>query len=314
VRAIAWLVCAATTLYLCSIVARLDPDPPPHAGPWRLALARLRANRPATAALYFLIALYVITLLAPWLAPYDPSLQPDIIALKDRPPSLRHPFGTDFASRDVFSRTLFGARISLSIALLAVLLSVTVGAAYGAVAGYYGGRVDDVMMRCIDAALSIPRILLLIAVLALWGSLRLPALILLLGLTGWFAVSRLVRAQVLSLKEREMVLAARALGARDRGIIWHHILPNVLSPVIVAATLDIGNVIILEAGLSYLGIGVRQPAASWGNIIQDGADQVVTLWWMTLFPGLAIVLTVMAFNLLGDGLRDALDPRQLPRE
>jgi peptide/nickel transport system permease protein len=127
-------------------------------------------------------------------------------------------------------------------------------------------------------------------------------------------VSRLVRAQVLSLKEREMVLAARALGARDRGIIWHHILPNVLSPVIVAATLDIGNVIILEAGLSYLGIGVRQPAASWGNIIQDGADQVVTLWWMTLFPGLAIVLTVMAFNLLGDGLRDALDPRQLPRE
>jgi peptide/nickel transport system permease protein len=255
----------------------------------------------------------VVAVLAPWLAPYDPTAQLDIVALKNLAPSVAHPFGTDFASRDVFSRVLYGARVSLSVALLAIAVSTSVGTTFGAVAGYYGGRIDDVMMRLIDAALSVPRILLLIAVLVLWGEVSLPMLVLMLGLTGWFGVSRLVRAQVLALREQEMVLAARALGARDRDILRRHLLPHVLSPVIVAATLGIANVILIEAGLSYLGIGVRPPTPSWGNIIFDGREQIGSLWWVSTFPGLAIVLTVLAVNLVGDGLRDALDPRQVER-
>ncbi|HEY9516258.1 MAG TPA: ABC transporter permease [Gemmatimonadaceae bacterium] len=283
----------------------------PHAGPWRIAFARFLHNPAAATAFWVIVALYVIAALAPWLAPYSPTDTPNIVALKNLPPSLSHLMGTDFASRDVLSRLLYGARVSLSIAFLAILLSSTVGTLYGAIAGYYGGRIDTCMMRLIDAALSVPRILLLITMLVLWGAVPIAALILILGFTGWFGVSRLVRAEVLTLKEQEMVLAARALGARDREIILRHILPNVLSPVVVAATLGIAHVIVIEAGLSYLGIGVRPPAASWGNMIQDGSSQMSTVWWVSLFPGLAIVLTVMAFNVVGDGLRDALDPRQV---
>lgn len=263
------------------------------------------------AALWVVVASCVVAALAPWLAPYSPTATPDIVALKNLPPSFAHLLGTDFASRDVFSRLLYGGRVSLSIALLAILLSATVGTVYGAVAAYYGGRVDAIMMRLIDAALSVPRILLLITFLVLWGAVPLAPLVLVLGFTGWFGVSRLVRAEVLSLKERDMVVAARALGARDREIIFRHILPNVISPVVVAATLGIAHVIVIEAGLSYLGIGVRPPVPSWGNMIQDGVSQMATVWWVSLFPGLAIVTTVMAFNIIGDGLRDALDPRQL---
>lgn len=283
----------------------------PASGPWRTALRRFLRNRAASLALWTVVALCVAAALAPWLVPYSPTDTPNIVALKNLPPSLAHLFGTDFASRDVFSRLLYGARVSLSIALLAMLLSATVGTLYGAIAGYYGGRVDAAMMRLMDAALSIPRILLLITLLALWGAVPIAALVVILGFTGWFGVSRLVRAEVLSLKEREMVLAARALGARDREIILRHILPNVLSPVVVAATLGIANVVVIEAGLSYLGIGVRPPAPSWGNMIQDGVSQMATVWWVSLFPGLAIVITVMAFNIVGDGLRDVLDPRQV---
>jgi peptide/nickel transport system permease protein len=243
--------------------------------------------------------------------PYDPTAQADIVALKNLPPSAGHLFGTDFAARDVFSRVLYGARVSLSIALLAILLSTSIGTAYGAIAGYYGGRVDGVMMRAIDVLLSIPRIVLLICIVALWGSLSVPALVVIIALTGWFGACRIVRAQVLSVREQEMVVAARALGASGTRILWRHIVPNVLSPVIVAATLGIGNVILIETGLSYLGAGVQPPAASWGSIIADGRDVMATMWWIAFFPGLAIVLTVMAFNLVGDALRDALDPRQL---
>jgi len=282
-------------------------------GPWRLALRRLLVSRGAVLGLVTIGALVLAGGLAPLLAPYDPASQPDIVALRSRPPSLAHPFGTDPYSRDVLSRMLYGARVSLGVATLAVLVSATVGTAYGAVAGFAGGRVDAVMMRAVDALLAVPRVLLLIAVLALWGGVPLPVLVLLLGLTGWFGVSRLVRAQVLALREREFVVAAHALGAGGFRVLARHVLPNALSPVIVAATLGVGHTIVLEAGLSYLGVGVRQPQASWGSIIQDGADQIVTHWWISLFPGLAIVLTVMALTAVGDALRDALDPRQLPR-
>jgi peptide/nickel transport system permease protein len=311
IRALSWILCAAIIVALCALLERAARRASDDSGPWRSALARFRRNRLAVVALWIVIAACVVAALAPWLVAYSPTATPDIVTLKNLPPSATHLLGTDFASRDVFSRLLYGARVSLSIALLAILLSATVGTLYGATAGYYGGRIDAIMMRIIDAALSIPRILLLITLLVLWGALPITSLIVVLGFTGWFGVSRLVRAEVISLKERDMVVAARALGARDREIIFRHILPNVLSPVVVAATLGIANVIVIEAGLSYLGIGVRPPLPSWGNMIQDGVSQIASVWWVSLFPGLAIVATVMAFNIIGDGLRDALDPRQL---
>ena len=274
-----------------------------------------RPRRRLTGALWWSLALIallcLIALLAPLLAPYSPIAQLDIIGLKNRPPSLAHPFGTDQYSRDLLSRVLFGARISLSVALLAVLLSATVGTAYGLIAGYVGGRVDAIMMRLLDACLAIPRVLLLVAVLALWSPVPLGALIAIIGLTGWFEVSRLVRAEVLSVMRREYLLAARALGTPGFRIVWRHVLPNVLNPIIVAATLGVGNVIMLEAGLSYLGIGARIPTASWGSIFFDGSDAFQATWWIVLFPGLAIIITVLAFNVFGSALRDALDPHQL---
>jgi peptide/nickel transport system permease protein len=206
---------------------------------------------------------------------------------------------------------LWGTRISLAIAFIAVTLSMTLGILVGAVAGYAGGVVDAVLMRLVDTLLSIPRLLLLIAVVALWPHVGIAALTLLLAGTGWFAVSRLTRAETLVVRERDFVVAARMLGASPWRILWRHVLPNVAAPGLVAATLGIANVILLEAGLSYLGIGVRAPSASWGGIIQDGAERVGDLWWLTLFPGLAILITVFACNALGDALRDALDPRQL---
>jgi peptide/nickel transport system permease protein len=275
---------------------------------WR----RLWLRPSARAAAALLLALAAVAALAPLLAPYDPTAQLDIVALKRQPPSAAHPFGTDQFSRDVLSRVLYGGRLSLTIALIAVSLSATIGTAYGAVAGFYGGWVDAVMMRLLDALLSIPRVLLLIAAVVIWGPLQLPGFVLLLGTTGWFGVSRLVRAEVLSVVGRDHVAAARALGASDSRLLLVHVLPNVLAPVIVAAALGVGNVIVVEAGLSYLGVGVNPPLASWGNIIRDGSAELGLLWWMSFFPGLAIVATVLACNVLGDALRDALDPRQLP--
>lgn len=309
---IGWLAPLTAAVALTFAAVRPPDATPAHAGPWRTAFARLRRNRSATAAAAILAALCIVALLAPLLAPHDPVAQPDIVALKNLPPSLRHPFGTDSFSRDVFSRVVYGARVSLSIGVLSMLIAITVGTAVGAVAGYVGGRTDTMLMRLVDALLSIPRILLLIAVLVVWPRITIPALVLLIGLTSWFAVSRIVRAQVLAVRHQEFVTSAAALGAGRLRVLLRHVLPNVLSPVIVAATLGVGNVIILEAGLSYLGIGVQPPLPSWGNIIQDGSSHLAALWWISLFPGLAIVTTVMAFNTVGDGLRDALDPRQLP--
>ena len=266
--------------------------------------------RRATIACVVLLAIVVVAVLAPVFSPYDPIAQPDIIGLKNLAPSLSHPFGTDSYSRDVLSRCIYGARISLSVAALATTIAITLGTLYGAIAGYVGGITDTIMMRIVDAALAIPRVLLLIAILALWNGLPLWLLVVVLGGTGWFGLSRMVRAQVLSLRELDFVTAARAVGASGPRILLRHILPNVVPTIIVAATLGIGHVIILEAGLSYLGLGVQPPAASWGSIIQDGADQLGSAWWISLFPGLLIVTTAIACNSLGDALRSALDPRE----
>lgn len=277
--------------------------------PLALGVRRI-LRRPSSRVAFFVLGVIVLVgLLAPLVAPYNPAAQPDIVGLKDLPPSLAHPFGTDPYSRDVLSRVIYGARLSLMIGVLATIVSLTVGVAYGAIAGYAGGVLDAFMMRVLDAFLSIPRLLLLIGVLVAWPRLSIGALVVFLGLTGWFGLSRIVRGQVLALKHAEFVTAAQALGASRRRILWRHLLPNLVSPIVVAATLGVAHVIVLEAGLSYLGIGVPQPLASWGNIIQDGSDQVATLWWMALFPGLFMVLTVMTLNILAEALSDAYERR-----
>jgi peptide/nickel transport system permease protein len=279
----------------------------------RLAASFRRLDTAARVALIVLVLMYVFALLAPIVAPYSQSEQIDIVGMKNHPPTLAHPFGTDRFSRDVLSRILYGARVSLSVATLAVLVSAIIGTLYGLVAAGVGGAVDTVMMRLLDAMLSIPRVLLLIAILALWSPVPLWMLIILLGLTGWFDVSRLVRAEALTIREREFVVAARSLGARRSRIMLQHLLPNVLGPVIVATTLGIGNVIVLEAGLSFIGIGAREPAASLGTMFQEGTEAFVGTWWAALFPGVVIVVTVLCVNILGDALRASLDPRHLPR-
>lgn len=271
-------------------------------------VASLWSTRASRIAIVSLAGIAICAILAPLIAPYNPIAQPDIVGLKDLAPSFTHPFGTDPYSRDVMSRVIYGARLSLGIGLLSTLISATVGVAYGAASGLAGGFVDAVMMRILDALMAIPRLLLLIALLAGWRALPVFTLVMFLGFTGWFGLSRIVRGQVLALKESEFVTAARALGANQGRIIVRHLLPNLFSIIIVAATLGFAHVIVLEAGLSYLGIGVPQPLASWGNIIQDGAENVAGLWWLSLFPGLALLVTVVALNTIGERIRDSFAP------
>jgi peptide/nickel transport system permease protein len=275
-------------------------------------MTTLRTDRIALVALAVLATIAALAMLAPLIAPYDPA-HPigDYSTAKWLAPSLAHPFGTDGLSRDVLARVLYGARISLTVASLAMLLAVTVGVAYGAIAGFRGGATDAVMMRALDAAIGTPRVLVLIAALAFWRPISVVALVIVLGLTGWFEVSRLVRAEVAALRDDESTLAARALGADDRRILARHILPRVMAPVLAAAAVNVASLVALEAGLSFLGIGVAEPTPSWGNIIYDGIDTVREHWWLSVFPGIAIVITVAAFNVLGDRLREALDPRQV---
>ena len=272
----------------------------------------LVGDRSAMTGGIVLLLLVLMAVAAPLVAPYDPGHQHDILRLRNLAPSATYPLGTDLHSRDVLSRLIYGARVSLSLAFLSVTMAVIVGTAYGAAAGYVGGRVDSFMMRLVDALLAIPRVLLLIAVATLWNGIGLAGLVLLLGFTGWFGVSRLVRTIVLSAREDDFVTAARALGATDTRILARHILPQAVSPVLVAATLAIGNVVVIEAGLSYLGIGVHEPVASWGSVFQLGMDDFPSTWWAPLFAGLALVVTVLAVNLVADGLRQALSTRQLP--
>lgn len=251
-----------------------------------------------------IVALACIAVLAPLLAPYAYDAQLDIVALKSSAPSAQHWFGTDTISRDVFSRVLFGARVSLLVAAASVSLALIVGTTFGAVAALAGGFWDAVLMRTLDVFLSIPRLLLLLAVSAFWSPMPLVPLVVLIGLTGWFDIARLVRGEVHTLLSRDFVLAARACGVRRPRLLLRHIMPHLISTLTVSATLGVAYTIALEAGLSYLGLGVQEPHASWGSIMRMGAAFVDTQWWMTFFPGLATIIAVLACNALGDALRD----------
>lgn len=304
----------ADTPVVASIAIPPTPDPGGSgwSTPFRRVLQLLWNDRGARVALCFLGALASAAVLAPWIAPYDPARVLDAIKLKSVPPSAAHWFGTDETSRDVLSRMLFGARISLAVAALSALLSSVVGLLYGGIAGFLGGRLEGVMMRFVDAMLAIPRILFVMTILSLWGEIEAPMLVLVLGGTGWFAVARLARAEAAALRRRDFILAVEALGAEPGRVFVRHVLPHALGPVLVAATIAVGQVVVLEAGLSYLGYGVHAPTPTWGNIISDGRSTIATTWWMTLFPGLALVGTALAVNTVADRLRAALNPRQLP--
>ena len=269
---------------------------------------RLRSNRLAMAGGSIVLLLFVISLLAPWLTPYQPTA---INAWKVlQPPSWHHWFGTDELGRDVLTRVLWGARISLKVGFVAVGIAAVLGTVVGLLAGYYGGWVDNVLMRLVDIMLCFPTFFLILAVIAFLQP-SIWIIMVVIGLTGWMGVARLVRAEVLTIREMEYIQAARCIGCSDLRIILRHILPNALSPVLVAVTLGVAGAILTESALSFLGIGVQPPTPSWGNILTSGKDYIEFAWWLSLFPGMAILMTVLSYNLLGEGIRDALDPRTI---
>jgi peptide/nickel transport system permease protein len=270
------------------------------------ALKRLRRNPGAVAGAIVLAILVLASALAPVIAPHDPIVQ-DSQAIRARP-SWGHLFGTDGFGRDVFSRVLYGGRKSLPIGLVAVSIAAFVGVSFGLIAGYYGRWADSLVMRGADLMLAFPGILLALALVAILGT-SLFNLMLAVGIAAIPEYTRVVRGSVLSTREMDYVLAARVCGAKDRSIMLRHILPNVLPPIIVLATLGIAGAIILGSTLSFLGLGIKPPQAEWGNMLSDGRSMMRHFWWVSFFPGLAIMVTVLSINLLGDGLRDALDPR-----
>ena len=264
-------------------------------------------NNPLSKAGFIIIVVvFLLAMLAPIIAPYDPDdINVKAILIE---PTWQHWMGTDGLGRDVLSRMLFGGRISLLVGLVAVGISTVIGIILGAIAGYYRGWVDTVIMRLVDVMLSIPSFFLILAVIAFLTPSIINVMIV-IGLTSWMGVTRLVRAEFLSLSGREFVQASRALGAKDTRLIFTHLLPNSLTPIIVSSVLGVAGAVLMESGLSFLGLGVQAPQASWGNILTDGKDYIQFAWWLSLFPGLAILITVLGYNLLGEGLRDALDPR-----
>jgi peptide/nickel transport system permease protein len=267
---------------------------------------RFLKNKMAVAGAVVVVLLFVVSFLAPWISPYDPNEINLLNVLSS--PSHAHLFGTDQLGRDVMSRMIWGAGISLKVGFVATGIAILIGAILGAVAGYYGRWVDAVIMRFVDIMLCFPSFFLILAVIAIlepsiWN------IMIVIGLTSWMGITRLVRADFISLKERDFVQAARGIGASDVRIIFRHILPNAMASVLVAATLGVAGAILTESALSFLGIGVQPPTPSWGNILTAGKDNIDIAWWLSLYPGLAILVTVLGYNLLGEGIRDSLDPR-----
>jgi peptide/nickel transport system permease protein len=270
-------------------------------------LRRIYRHNLALIGLIILIPMFLCALFAPFISfhnPFEPDLKHVLAS-----PSISHPFGTDTLGRDVFARVVYGSRISLIVGFVSVGIAVLIGIVIGAISGYYGGIIDETIMRFVDLMMCFPTFFLILAVIALlepsiWN------IMIVIGLTGWMGIARLIRAEILSIKHKEFVLAAKVLGLSEMRIIFRHVLPNAMSPVYVVATLGIGGAILIESALSFLGIGVQPPTPSWGNILTQAKDNIEVAWWLSLYPGLAIFLTVMGYNLLGEGLRDIFDPRR----
>lgn len=267
---------------------------------------RFKKNKLAVAGAILVFGLVAIAMLAPLISPYDSNVINMDNVLKA--PDARHILGTDDLGRDVLSRMIFGTRISLSVGFVAIFIATMIGVILGALSGYYGGFIDSLIMRLVDIMLSVPTFFLLLTVIALVGP-SIWIVMLVIGLTGWMSVARLVRAEFLSLKEREFVLAARSIGAGDVRIIFRHILPNAMGPVYVSFILGVAGAILMESGLSFLGFGVQPPTPSWGNILTAGREYIEVAWWLIFFPGLAILITCLSYYILGEGIRQALDPK-----
>ena len=273
---------------------------------WKYFLQKFARNRLALVGAILVVLLFAVSAMAGIISPHDP----DKVNTRNRlkPPSQEHLLGTDSLGRDVLSRLIWGGRVSLKVGFVAVGLATAIGLFLGSLAGYYGGLIDSAIMRFCDLMLCFPSMFLILAVIALlepsvWNVMAV------IGLTSWMSVARLVRAEFITLKNRDFTMAARALGASDTRIILRHLLPNAMAPVLVSATLGVAGAILTESALSFLGLGVQPPISTWGAMLADGKDHLSRAWWLSLYPGLAILLTVLSYNLIGEGLRDALDPR-----
>jgi len=272
----------------------------------KIIAKRFSRNRLSVIGAIIVLLLITISLLASFIAPYNPTTIDVYNVLS--PPDKTHLLGTDDLGRDLLSRIIWGSRVSLKVGFVAVGIAIMIGIVIGSVAGFYGGRVDAILMRFVDIMLAFPTFFLILAVIAILEP-NIFTIMAVIGVTSWMDVARLVRAEFLTLKERDFVDAAKAIGINNTRLIFRHILPNALSPVFVAATFGVGGAILIESGLSFLGLGVQPPDPSWGNILTAGKDNIEIAWWLSLYPGLAILITVLSYNLVGEGLRDALDPR-----
>lgn len=277
---------------------------------WSDAIRRIRRNKLAVVGFWIIIALLVVAVVGPMVSAY--SYQEQDLGNTFRSPTLRHPFGTDQLGRDLLTRVMYGSRISLAVGIVCATLNFLIGVTYGGIAAYFGGRVDDIMMRIVDVLYGIPTLIIVILLTVLFkdkGVNPLVNVFIAIGLTYWLSMARIVRGEILSLKEREFALAAKTIGAPNNRILFRHLIPNAMGPIIVTVTLQIPAAIFTEAFLSYIGLGVSAPVASWGVLASDGTEAIRSFPYLVLFPALAISLTMFAFNFLGDGLRDALDPR-----
>ena len=273
---------------------------------WQDSFRRLKSNKVALTGGSFIVFLIILSILTPWIAPYDYSFQD--LSLGPSSPSMMHLLGTDTLGRDLLTRMLYGSRISLLVGFIATFVALFIGVIWGTVAGFYGGKIDTVMMRIVDVLYGIPFIILIILLMVIFGR-NLVLLFMAIGAVEWLTMARIVRSQVMSITQQEYVMASKAMGVSNLSIIYRHLIPNTLGPVIVYATLTIPQVMLLESFLSFLGLGVQPPMSSWGLLIRDGAVAMEEYWWLLVFPASIFSITLFSLNFVGDGLRDALDPR-----
>jgi len=273
---------------------------------WKDAIDRLVSNKLSLFGLIYIIFIITLALITPFIAPYDYAYQN--LELGPSPPSPEHLLGTDTLGRDLLTRMMYGSRVSLMVGFLATTVALTIGVTWGTVAGFAGGKTDTVMMRIVDVLYGIPFIIFVILLMVIFGR-NLILLFMAIGAVEWLTMARIVRSQVMSLSKQEFILAAEAMGVSKPSIIYKHLIPNTIGPVIVYATLTVPQIMLLEAFLSFLGLGVQAPLSSWGLLIRDGAVSMEEYWWLLIFPSLAFSLTLFSLNFIGDGLRDALDPR-----